>query len=162
MSTLLETRLQQMEARVRNLENIEEVRRVLGLYCKALDARDAQAMGALLSRDVQLVVVPWNVDIKGHKGVMEFFVQYFQSDWKEPRHNCANESITPEGDGYHSFCYFHETLSRGEDSVLGWGTWEDRCVLEDGRWKIGRRLITVMALTPITRGWAMADKIMPL
>jgi ketosteroid isomerase-like protein len=162
MSAPLEERMQQLEARVRNIENIEDIRRVLALYPKALDARDAGLMATMFSRDVQLVVVPWNVDIQGHGAVMDFFVQYFKSDWKDPRHNYANEHITPEGDGYHSFCYFHETLARGTESVVGWGTWEDRFVLEDGKWKIGRRLITVMALTPITRGWAMPDKIMPL
>jgi ketosteroid isomerase-like protein len=159
---MLEERLRQLEGRVRNLEAIDEVRGVLGCYCKAVDARDAPALSALLARDVRFVVVPWNVDVSGHAAVMAFFTEYFKSDWEAPRHNCANEWITPQGDGYHSFCYFHETLSRGSDSVIGWGTWEDDFVLEDGRWKIGRRLVTVLALTPITRGWALADKIMPL
>jgi ketosteroid isomerase-like protein len=158
----LEERLQQVETRLRHLETCESIRALLAQYCRALDARDSETMGSLFCQDATLSVMPWELDFSGHKAVMDFFRQYFQSDWKNPRHHYTNEYIEAEGNCYKSFCYFHETIERGSQSIVGWGTWEDRFALEDGKWKIKCRLVTVLALTPIDKGWARPDKIVKL
>ena len=160
MPKSIEERLALLEQRLQQQESVEEIRAVLGNYCKAIDARDPAALQELLCRDMKMKVTPWPIDLKGRDAVMAFFHDYFLSEWKSPRHNCANEVITPNAGGFHSFCYFHETLSRGDESVVGWGTFEDQFVLEDGRWKLAERFVTILALTPTTRGWAMPDKIM--
>ena len=158
----VEERLRALEARVEELESVESVRRLLARYCKALDERDADAMAPLWCRNAVVTVQPWNVACHGKDAIMQFFSEYFRGPWIEPRHNYCNENIESDADNYKSFCYFHETLSREEHSVVGWGTWTDRFSREDGVWKFSRRDIYVMALTPISRGWAMQDKIMPL
>ena len=162
MSESLEQKFARMELRLRVLEDRESIRQVLGQYCNAVDLRDAAALAPLFSRDARVTVVPWNVDVRGHDAVMAFFVDYFGSDWREPRHNRANECITADGDAYRVFSYFHETVARGEESIIGWGTWEDRFVCEDGAWKIAERVITILALTPITKSWAGTERIMAL
>jgi len=162
MDTALDDRLKRLERRLAELEDREAIRNVLSLYSKTVDARDAEGLAPLLSRDVRVQVTPWGVDVRGFDDVMEFFRAYFQTDWKEPRHNRANEVIECDGVGYRVFSYFHETLWRGDESVVGWGTWDDRFVFEDGRWKFRERVITIMALTPIAKGWAGPDRIMGL
>jgi hypothetical protein len=119
-------------------------------------------MTPLWSRDAVLIVRPWKLDLRGAKAIMDFYVEYFKGPWVQPRHNCANEYIERHGRGYESFSYFHETLARDQLSVMGWGTWTDQFVQEDGMWKFGRREIDVMVLAPISRGWAGSDKIMDL
>lgn len=162
MDGTIEDRLAVLERRLAELEDIEAVRKLLARYSKAVDARDAQALAPLFAREVRVVVTPWGVDVRGHAAVMEFFVAYFQSEWKAPRHHYANELIERAGAGYTAFSYFHETLSRGTQSVVGWGTWMDRLVFEDGRWTFAERLIEILALTPVERGWAGPDRIMAL
>ena len=162
MSATLEERMSRLERRLAELEDLEAIRRVLSLYSKTVDARDAAGLAPLLAREVRVRVTPWGVDVRGHADVMGFFRAYFQSDWKEPRHNRANEVIERDGAGYRAFSYFHETLRRGAESVVGWGTWDDRFVFEDGCWKFGERLITILALTPVDKGWAGPDRIMGL
>jgi SnoaL-like protein len=158
----LEERLQQLESRFEHLENVEAIRSLLARYCKALDERDVAAMTALWSHDAVLIVRPWKLEFKGAKAVVDFYTAYFQGPWIEPRHNCANEHIERSGNGYKSFSYFHETLAREQLSVIGWGTWTDHFVHEEGVWKFARREIDVMALAPISRGWVGPDKIMDL
>lgn len=162
MTASLEQRVNELEERLRELENIEAVRKLLAIYPKALDARDSNTLAQLFTRDARVVVVPWNLDMRGHKNVLDFFLAYFQSDWKEPRHHYTNEYVERAGSGYTAFSYFHETLARGDQSVIGWGTWEDKIAFEDGRWKFAERVITIMALTPVDKGWAGPDKIMAL
>jgi len=154
--------LQRLESRLEHLENLEAIRLLLSRYCKALDERDIAAMTPLWSRDAVLIVRPWKLEFHGTKAVLDFFSGYFSGPWIEPRHNCANEYIERSGDGYKSFSYFHETLARDQLSVIGWGTWTDQLICEDGVWKFAKREINVMALTPVSRGWAGADKIMDL
>ena len=162
MDVTLEKRLARLEARLAELEDTEAVRKLLAAYSKAVDARDAGALSPLLARDVRVVVTPWEVDVRGHHEVMDFFLAYFKSEWKEPRHHYANEIIERAGDEYTAFSYFHETLSRGDQSVMGWGTWKDRFVFEDGRWKFAERAIKILALTPVDQGWAGPHRIMDL
>jgi SnoaL-like domain len=158
----VEQRLEQLETRLAELENVEAIRRLLARYCKALDERNIHLMAPLWSREAVLIVRPWGYEFSSADAIVKFYSDYFQGPWIEPRHNCANEYIERDGEGYASFSYFHETLARDQDSVMGWGTWVDRFCCEDGVWKFSRREINVIALTPISKGWAMADKIMSL
>lgn len=155
-------RVEQLEARLRRMEDMEAVRRLLGIYCSALDARDGRTMETLFALDARLAVPTWNLDFQGREAIMRFYEDYFQMEWKDPRHYCANIVIEPEGSGYKSFAYFHETASRGTESVIGWGTLEDVLTYEDNAWKFSSRIITVLALTPITKGWAGPDRVMAL
>lgn len=155
----IENRWQQLESRLRQLENMELIRRTLAQYCRALDARDLKTMSTLFSRDAELVVDPWSLEFRGHQAIIEFYDQYFHWDLEGARHYYANEHIEADGDGYKSVCYFHEIVARGSDSFVGWGTYRDTFMLEQGVWRFRRKLITILALTPIDKGWARADKI---
>jgi hypothetical protein len=158
----VEKRLRHLEGRLEDLENRDAIRCLLSRYCKALDERDVASMTLLWSCDAVLTVRPWKLEFLGANAIMEFYSAYFKGPWIQPRHNCANEYIERSGDGYKSFSYFHETLARDQLSVVGWGTWTDQFVQEDGMWKFGRREIDVMVLAPISRGWVGPDKIMDL
>lgn len=157
-----DNRLAALEAGMAQAEAREEGRLLLARYARALDARDASAMETLFSREAVLIVVPWGIDVRGRDAIMEFFRAYFASDWREPRHYGANQVIAPGETGLHAHSYFHEALSRGSQSVIGWGNWEDDLIFEDGAWRFALRKITVLVLTPVERGWACQDKIMPL
>ena len=107
MGETLEERVNRLERRLVELEDREAIRNVLSRYSKVVDARDAEGLAPLFAREARVLVTPWGVDVRGYDNVMEFFRAYFQTDWKEPRHNRANEVIERDGDGYRVFSYFH-------------------------------------------------------
>ena len=153
---------EQLETRIQRLEDMEAIRKLLAVYCSALDVWDIRTLETLFSREARLAVPTWNLEFQGREAIMRFFEEHSHSEWKDLRHYFANLAIEPAGSGYKSFAYFHETASLGADSVIGWGTLEDVFTREDNAWKISSRIITVMALTPITKGWAGPDKVMAL
>jgi len=155
----LEQRLAQAEARLLELESVEAIRRLLARYCRALDARDLMNLSTLFARDAHLVVTPWNVDVRSRDAITEFYRQFFATPAQDDRHYAVNQIIEKYGDGYRSFCYFHATEVQGSQSIVGWGTYEDRLIQEDGQWKFAERRITIHVLTPIEKGWAGPDKI---
>lgn len=158
----LEERVARLESQIEHLENLENIRSILARYCKALDDRDAAAMSSFWAKDAVLLTHPWLLEFHGAEAIVNFYSDYFKVPERETRHNYSNEIIERSGESYTSFSYFNETMARGEQSVIGWGTYADVFCREDGMWKFRRREITVLALTPINRGWAMKDKVMSL
>lgn len=152
-------RIAALERRLKHLENAEAVRSVLARYCQALDTGDLEALTGLLAANAKLKVVPWDVQLEGRDTIAEFYRQFFAGEMKNGRHYCANISIEAEEDNYRSFCYFHETVERNHQSLIGWGTYEDVFTQEAGEWRFQQRLISILALTPIDQGWAGLDKI---
>ena len=158
----LEERLAQLESKIEHLETLETIRGILARYCKALDDRDAAAMSPFWAKDAVLLTHPWPLEFHGAQAIVNFYSEYFKVPERETRHNYSNEIIERSGENYTSFSYFNETMARGEQSVIGWGTYSDVFCRESDYWKFKQREITVLALTPITRGWALKDKVMNL
>ncbi len=154
-------RIAELERRLQHLENVGAVRKVLARYCQALDTGDLEALRGLLAANASLKVVPWGVQIQGRDAITEFYREFFAGEMKNGRHYCANICIEAEEATYRSFCYFHETVERGSQSLIGWGTYEDVLAPEAGKWKFQQRLITILTLTPIDKGWAGPGKIIP-
>ncbi len=69
MAPLIEERIEILERRLLQQESINEIRGVLGSYCKAIDARNPDALSPLLCEEISLVVTPWEIDIKGRAAV---------------------------------------------------------------------------------------------
>lgn len=155
----LEKRLAELESRLLHLENIEAVRRGIAGYCRALDANDLSAMSSLFAQKARLRIVPWHIEVIGHDAIVDFYQQFFAGPMKNYRHYTANTIIERDGQGYRAISYFHETTERGSESLIGWGTYEHVFVFEQGNWRIAEKLVTILALTPIEKGWAGPEKI---
>jgi ketosteroid isomerase-like protein len=154
-----EERMTALERRLKHLEDVAAIRHVLVRYCHAFDTYDLETLSGLFAADATLKVVPWGVEVAGRDAITEFYRPFLTPGAEEARHNCANISIEAAGDSYRSFCYFHETAARDGQSLIGWGTYEDVLTQEAGAWKFQHRLITILALTPIEKGWAGPDKV---
>lgn len=156
----LERRLAKTEVRLRELENVDAVRNVLAEYCRAVDWQDLSALESLFTRDAQLAVKPWNVEVKGRDAVIEFFRQFFAAEeMTDDRHFCANQKIEKKGENYEAFCFFHAVAVWGTQSIIEWGTYTDTLAFEDGNWKFQKRHIDIHVLTSTEKGWAGPQKI---
>jgi uncharacterized protein (TIGR02246 family) len=135
------------EARLRRLEDKEEIRRLLVDYGRTLDQRDFEAFSKLFARDAEYVGGGGMGAIKGGAAIAKSLEDIFRQNptgFRSPNfHLFANERIQVDG---------HEAtaLSKGIFVVPGDGnkpdmvmlaTYSDILTRENGRWKFKRRVV---------------------
>ena len=155
----LEQQLQDALRRLHDLESVDAIRRLHARYCRAMDNKDLDGLSSVYASDAHLIVTPWQVDVRGHDAVIDFYRQFFTGPAEDDRHHCVNQIIEKHGDRYRSYAYFHATEVQGSKSIIGWGLYEDILNCENGDWKIQERRITIQVLAPIQNGWAGPNKI---
>jgi ketosteroid isomerase-like protein len=147
-----------LEARLERLEAESEIRRLHARYCRAVDEKDLGTIRETFTKDAYLQVIPWS-EHRGRRAIKEFFSGYFASGWVSPRHYITNQVIAVDGSRATAFSYLFETVEKNGESVVGCGTYEDRLRREGGVWRFEEKIIAVLFMTPIQRGWAGPDKI---
>lgn len=157
----LEARVNALEREVRALRADVAVRHVLSRYAVGVDDKQPHVLRPLFADDAVLAVPAWSVEIKGLDAIMDFFENYWRR-FDNPRRYYANEDIRINGSEASAFMYWHVTQEEGEDSILGWGTYDWRFVERDGRWLIARETVHIRAMTTLARGWAGAGEPMKL
>lgn len=155
----LEARLAELERRVRALEAVEGVRQTLCLYARGLDERRRDLLDEIFAADCRLKTIPWGVDTRGKDRILLGFERYW-ARFANPRRYYANEAITVNGETAMAFTYWFVTQEDGDQSVIGWGTYDWAFRLEAGRWKVTELSIHVLAMTTLEKGWAIPDKVM--
>jgi ketosteroid isomerase-like protein len=155
----LEARVVELERRLAVLEAGEGVRRTLSDYARALDERRPDLLAEIFTEDCHLVTVPWGADSQGKGRMLRVFERYW-ARFSNPRRYYANESIAVTGNTATAFSYWLVTQEDGERSIIGWGTYDWAFRREDERWRISELVIRVLAMTPIDKGWAHAERIM--
>lgn len=58
-----------------------------------------------------------------------------------------------------AFNYLFETVEKNGESVVGCGTYDDHLRREGRVWRFEEKIITVLFMTPVLRGWAGSDRI---
>jgi uncharacterized protein (TIGR02246 family) len=136
-----------LEARLRRLEDKEEIRRLLLEYGRTIDQRDFEAFSRLFARDAEYVGGGGMGAIKGGAAIaksMEEIIRQNPTGVRSPNfHLFANEMIQVDGDQA-------TALSKGIFVVPGDGnkpdmlmlaTYSDVLTRENGRWKFRRRVV---------------------
>lgn len=155
----VETRLAELERRVTALEAVEGVRWTLSLYARGLDEHRRDLLEEIFADDCRLKTVPWGVDTRGKDRILLGFERYW-ARFRNPRRYYANEAITVDGRTASAFMYWFVTQEDGDQSVIGWGTYDWRFRLEGTLWKVTELVIHVLAMTTLARGWAGPDRVM--
>ncbi len=155
----LEARVAELERRLATLEAVEGVRNTLCLYARALDERRRELLEKIFADDCHLKTIPWGADTRGKDRILLGFERYW-ARFQNPRRYYANEAITVDGGTATAFAYWFVTQEDGDQSVIGWGSYDWGFRLESGLWKVTELIIHVLAMTTLERGWAIPDKIM--
>jgi len=130
------------EARLRRLEDIEEIRALLMEYRRALDEKDFRAYAALFARDgvfsagTMKATGPDEIYalVEGMLGTL--LTERSGDDF----HLVANIAIELDGDRATSTSTWAYVLREGDTPVLAkLGRYEDELVREDGRWRFQHR-----------------------
>ena len=66
------------------------------------------------------------------------------------------------GHNAEAFMYWHVTQMRGDDSVLGWGSYDWGFRRVDEQWLITKEVVHILAMTTLERGWAGERALSPL
>lgn len=149
----VEERLIALETEVTELRGIDAVRRVLSRYAVGVDSKRPGILRDLFDSDAVLTIPNWNIEARGRDAVMAFFDDYWRR-FDNPRRYYANEEITVRGIHAEAFMYWHVTQSRGDDSVLGWGSYEWGFKQIEDRWLITKEVVHILAMTTLAAGWA--------
>jgi uncharacterized protein (TIGR02246 family) len=134
-----------LEERLRRLEDIEEIRRLLEEYARCLDAGDHAAYADLFTEDGELHAQLG--EAKGRAAIRDLLDARLKGDRPAPRaafHQIGNATIEVDGDRATSrVLWAYVTHDDGNyPLILQVGHYDDQLVREDGRWRFQRRTIT--------------------
>ena len=146
--------LEELERRVKLLEDIEEIKRLKRRYCAACDdGYDADAIAALFTEDAV-----WDGGMRGKNEGREEIRRFFQ---KAPErlpfaiHMVLNPIIEVDGDTAKGTWYLFQpcTWADGNRAIWGSARYDEEYVRVDGRWMFQRLKLTSHFWTPFDQGW---------
>jgi uncharacterized protein (TIGR02246 family) len=130
-----------LEERVRRLEDVIEIQRLLIDYGNTLDGRDSAGFAALFAREGEWVAPP-NFNLKGPAEIKAVIDRMFGNVPPSARaHYIGNMTIAVDGDRATAQARFIlvEPIADGSPRIRLSGHYEDDLVREDGRWRFLRR-----------------------
>ncbi|MGE3693100.1 MAG: nuclear transport factor 2 family protein [Novosphingobium sp.] len=141
------------ETSLARLEAESAIRRLVGLYCDAVNRADADAAGLLFAEDCRVRIAD-GPEIEGRDVLVEGMRQSFGA-FDFLRMQCTVAAIDVEGDRARARLLVHETTHKPGADELGelWGNYEDDYVRLPEGWRFQRRRYTLQlrALVPVTK-----------
>ena len=160
--------LKELEARLKNLEDVEAINRLQRAYGYYLVHWEGKQLAALFSDapDVTLGAGDGGVVFSGQKDVKKFFKRI--GDPPELLHGLMQLSgivdVDPDGKTAKGRWFgFGPLAIPGEDekvkAIWGFGIYENEYVKEKGRWKIKKLHYDYIMTTPYEDGWVKTPTI---
>jgi hypothetical protein len=142
-----------LEVRLRRLEDIETARGVYQLYAEALDVPHATTVAALFAEDAVLRT-PMG-DYRGRPAIEGFYNEAFAADTSIKRHFIVNPRVVETGPGTVRLQSYFFYVGRGdEQSIIGWGTYDDIVDVTGPSPLFREKTIAVHVGTDLAQGWA--------
>lgn len=146
---------EELEARMKVLEDIEAIRKLRAHYCYNVDAERLEELLSLFTEDARLDFGLLGTH-EGKEAVSKFFRDIVAGILSYSRHMVHNPIIEVDGDKATGRWYFEVPCTlRGTDMAV-WlaGTYEEKYVKERGEWKFSFIKATFDYATPYEEGWA--------
>jgi ketosteroid isomerase-like protein len=146
--------LEDLETRVRVLEDIEDIKRLKHRYCGYCDdGYDADALAGLFTEDAV-----WDGRDRGRYEGREAIRQFFQvAPERLPFaiHMVMNAVIDVDGDRATGTWYLFQpcTYADGDQAIWGSAHYNEEYVRVDGQWKFQHLTLTSHFWTPFDQGW---------
>jgi len=154
--------LAELEARVRRLEDIEEIRKLKATYCYLCDAGldDPQNRDELIAHFTADARVDFGLGpasrFQGRAGLEVFFGQVVPGAVSFCMHMVHNAVIEVDGDRATGRWYYEAPTTDTASDRAQWmaGTYEEQYVREDGEWKFAAIDTRWKYISPYDEGWA--------
>ncbi len=141
------------EVLLARLEAESAIRRLIGLYCDAVNRADAEAAGNLFAEDCRVRIAD-GPEIVGSDILVQGMRQSFGA-FDFLRMQCGVVAIDVEGDHAKARLLVHETTHKPGADDLGelWGNYEDEYIRLPEGWRFQRRHYTLQlrARVPVSR-----------
>ena len=143
-----------LEARVRELEEKDEIRAFVARYCELNDALtrldeliDLFAPDAVMENATGPHI--------GREAIGAYYRAFFDGTTEFARHHTTNQviDIVEPGVARHR-SYFVALLGRQGESKVAFGAYDDTIVKTDAGWKFSRKVNDVAGVTTPAEGWA--------
>ena len=157
MAQDLEERIRALEAQVRELTDIEQIRRLRGRYHEGFNENKSSDIPDLFSDDAELDF-GYLGSARGKAEISRFFagVPDLLPFIKQFIHN---HIVDVDGDTGRGFCYLEaKTISRGEAYFVA-ARYDDEYIRENGSWKFKSMRVTLYFTVPFGEGWAQEDRL---
>lgn len=146
---------QELEARLRCLEDIEAIKKLKYAYCRLYDLGDWQGVADLFTEDAV-----GHFGELGHcegKGkIAEFVRNQREAVWSFMYHMVLNPVIEVSGDKASGIWYAFVPVTHGVANQALWiaTIYEDEYVKRGGEWKFEKLWATELFFTTFEEGWA--------
>ncbi len=150
----METNQQDLERRIRALEDIEAIKRLKYRYADACDrGYDADALADLFTEDAV-----WDGGLFGRYEGREAIRQFFRGVSSEivfALHYMMNPIIDVDGDEARGAWYLFQTCTFADGNTAIWGAarYDEEYRRVDGGWKFSRLNLISSFWTPFDDGW---------
>jgi hypothetical protein len=146
--------LKELEARIRVLEDIEQVKKLMASYCYLVDAFQMDDVVDLFAENAKAEYGPLG-SYEGKEGIATFFKEVVPNTQAWSAHQLLNPLVTVEGEKakgrWYLFC--PATIINPERAVWIQGRYDNEFVKVGGRWKISLLRFVFNFGTPYEEGW---------
>ena len=147
--------LQDLEARLKVLEDVEAIKRLKARYCAYCDDNyDAAGIAALFTEDAV-----WDGGMRGRAEGREEIREFFKRSPDRISfavHMVTNSMVEVDGNTAKGTWYLFQpcTWTEGNRAVWGSAKYHEEYVRVDGDWKFRNLKLTSFFWTPFDQGWA--------
>jgi hypothetical protein len=155
-------KIEDLEARIRVLEDIEAIRKLKATYCYLCDAGlgDPRNRNELITHFADHAKVDFGLGpgstFEGKEGLEVFFGQVVPGAVSFCMHMIHNPIIEVDGDRATGKWYYEAPTTDAATSRAQWmaGTYEEEYVRENGEWKFASIKTKWKYISPYDEGWA--------
>jgi len=156
--------MEELEARIRVLEDIEAIRKLKATYCDLCDAglgdaRNVEALVAHFTEDAKVDFGMGDASVfQGRDGIRIFFGQLVPGSVSFCMHMVHNPAIDVDGDRATGSWYFEAPTTNAVTGKAQWmaGRYLEEYVREDGAWKFASIETRWYFVAPYDEGWGDA------
>lgn len=148
--------MDELERRVRRLEDLDAIRQLRARYCLYLDTGQWDSVADLFTDDGEFTGMS---SPRGREEIRTFFAGLSDSMngfW----HFTTNETIDIDGDRADGEAYLYMTCVLDDEPHVAAGRYRDEFVKQQGRWLFHSRTVTFFYFVPNADGW-YPGKIVP-
>ena len=149
--------LEELERRVRALEDVEAIKRLKALYCLYCDENyDADGIASLFVADGVWDGGESRGRHEGREAIRRFFAEKARNTYSFAVHDVLNPLIMVDGDKAHGSWYLlmAATLTEGNQAIWSAGRYEEDYVRAGSEWKFQNLTIGFFFSTAFEKGWA--------
>ena len=146
----IEQRVEQLEARLNDLADREEIRALTSDYCQRVQRGDVEGVVELFCEDGSIEM--GDTVTRGHEQLRSSYRDALAE--MTPKPFIHNHVIELDGDQARGVCSVEIRLVQEGRAYDAAGHYDDDYRKVDGRWRFVRRVFVVYHWSPTTEGWA--------